>query len=469
DELDHFYEPHGRLVAQTASPAWVGRRDSHFLEASLRNLGATFQKVRVGEYTAFHDIQAPQRGFVEVPPAGWRAVAGLHLEDALLAWDRDALTRWSPQAAQRPSQSLELDLGREIPDLCLVRVAPGRIDDLPEGFSVYVSRDGQDWQRVGKARLRMVPLFWWEGKALTSPGSYRADLYFKPRPVRFLRLEQTLASPTFYWSLQELRLFSPAPAAPPADPQAVLALAEKAGVQSLYADVGLEAFAPAALFPPPRPAPHTPIWPLELNPRDVLPADGAGVMAAVDQSTGPELLRFLSDQGYAYHHAQVGGFQAVWNLRPPPAPGRPLGLTAARLSSSAPGREESVRDGDPATRWDTTRPRRAGDFFQIDLPQARRLAGVSLAALPAPQDLPEDLVLELSADGQEWRRVECQRRVPGPLVFAGDGLLSAYQGRVDLVFPAQAVRGLRLGLAQGHPRYYWSLYEVNLWEAPAAE
>ncbi|MFH1057871.1 MAG: glycosyltransferase family 39 protein, partial [Pseudomonadota bacterium] len=47
DELDHFYEPHGRLVAQTASPAWVGRRDSHFLEASLRNLGATFQKVRV--------------------------------------------------------------------------------------------------------------------------------------------------------------------------------------------------------------------------------------------------------------------------------------------------------------------------------------------------------------------------------------------------------------------------------------
>jgi len=185
DEMDRYYEPHARQVAQAASAAWVGRRDGHFLEAALLNLGASFQKIRVGEYTAFHDIQAPQRGFVEISPHNWRAVAGDFLEDAVQAWDRDALTRWSPLAPQRPGQHLVLDLGQEIPDLCLVLVAPGRIDDLPEGVSVYTSRDGQDWHRVKKARLRMAPLFWWEGKALTSPGSYRADLYFKPRPARY--------------------------------------------------------------------------------------------------------------------------------------------------------------------------------------------------------------------------------------------------------------------------------------------
>lgn len=464
EDLDHYYEPHSRLVAQAPSPAWVGRRDSHFLEAALRNLGATFQRLRVGEYTAFYDIKAPQRGFVEVPPRTWRAISGDHIQDGVQAWDRDALTRWSPLAPQRPGQSLVLDLGQEIPDLCLVRISPGRIDDFPEGLSVYTSRDGQDWQRVVKAQLRMAPLFWWEGKALTSHGNYRADLYFKPRPTRYLRFVQTMSNPIFYWSVQELHLFRPAPELTPANPMALLELAARNQARALYADVGLEAFAPIHLFPPALPPPHTPAWPLEIKPRDVLPGDPSRSMVAVDQATGPELLRCLTQQGYIYQQAKLGGFQAVWDLKPPPLPGRQLAAGGFSLTSSNPGRESAAIDGDPQTRWDSGQPRRTEDYYQLDMGTARHLVGLSLEARPAPLDLPEDLLLELSEDGITWRGVEYARRVSGPLVFGGDGLLTAYQGRVELVFPAQQARFLRLKPAQGHPRYYWSIYEISVWE-----
>ncbi|MBI4797143.1 MAG: glycosyltransferase family 39 protein [Desulfarculus sp.] len=206
DELEHFYEPNARLVAQAGQTVYLGRRDSHSIRQMLKAMGAGFKEIGFGSYTAFLDIQPPALGLAEVPPLGWRASASHLPADLPQALDNDALTRWSPLEPQRPGQTLELDLGQVVPDLCLVRLASGRADDHPACAQVHVSVDGAAWTRVAKQGTVEWPFFWSAGRALTAPGNARLDLGFTPRPVRFLRLTQTCASDLNYWSVQEIRL-----------------------------------------------------------------------------------------------------------------------------------------------------------------------------------------------------------------------------------------------------------------------
>lgn len=466
EELDHFYEPHDRLVDQSPNPAWICRGSYRLVESALGNLGAHSQRLTVGGYTAFHAITPPQSGWRAVDRRTWRARGGDRPADAPLAWDGDALTRWSPLATQDVGQTLELDLGQEVPDLCRLRLASGRADDQPLGLRVLLSRDGQTWIQAIHANSPIQGMYWCRGKALVSDGDPRLDIYFPPQPARYLRLVQTGKGQLSYWSIQELSLFRSGPADPPPDPAAVVTHAHRQGVKAVFGDICLKAWLPNDLRPMPQEPPVNPTWPMQILPRDVLPAQPGGVMLALDPSQAAETAELLRNQGWGFQEAEVGGYQVYWGLARREALGPALPLSGASLRASIGAEVERARDGDPQTRWDSGRPRQAGDRLEIDLGQEVRLAGLGLEAQPAPQDLPVELELELSLDGQAWRRVDYRRVVLGPLVFAGDRPLTANTGRLRLEFAPQAARHLRLGLTQDHPQLYWSVYELSLWGPP---
>jgi len=465
-ELDHFHQPHDRLVAQSPNPAWICRGNYRLLESALGNLGAASQRLTVGGYTAFHAITPPQPGWRAVERRGWRARAGDHPQDAPLAWDGDALTRWSPLAVQNPGQSLELDLGQEVPDLCRLRLASGRIDDEPLGLRVLLSRDGQDWTQAVHALSPIQAMFWCRGRALVSDSDPRLDIYFPPQPARYLRLVQTGQSRLSYWSVQELSLYRPGPADPPNDPGAVVDHALRQGVTAVFGDLRLKAWLPPALRPAPQDPPVNPTWPMQILPRDVLPDDPGRVLLALEPSQADDTAELLGNQGWGFQAANVGGYLVFWDLRRLTGLGPAWPLAGVGLRASAGPEMDRARDGNPHTRWDTGRPRQAGDHLEIDLGREVVLSSLGLEARPAPQDLPAELELEASADGQTWRRIDYRRVVLGPLVFGGDRPLTANTGRLRLEFSPQVARHLRLGLTQGHPRFYWSVYELSLWSAP---
>lgn len=281
-----------------------------------------------------------------------------------------------------------------------------------------------------------------------------------------MRLVQTCASDLNYWSVQELRLYQTAPAGPAPDPARRCWLwPAKRALISFTSRQALAGFVPRELRPRPQASSRSQAWPLVLPPRSVLPGDLTGVMVAVEAHDAPRLIRFLERQGAAFQRAQVGGHALFWKLSPP-SPGQRVPLIGVSLRSSNPGSEVRLLDGNQATAWDSGKPQQAGDFVELSLPAPRRLCGLVLDNRPNPLELPRGLMVALSVDGKQWQEVSCRQAALGPLVFAGDSLLSSQEGRMRLSFAPTTARFLRLSLSQGHPRERWSIYELGLEEAP---
>lgn len=61
-----------------------------------------------------------------------------------------------------------------------------------EALTVRVSRDGDDWQVAGDARV--VPEWWWAGRTLFQATGQQNDVVFAPRPARRVRVELASAA-----------------------------------------------------------------------------------------------------------------------------------------------------------------------------------------------------------------------------------------------------------------------------------
>ncbi len=115
--------------------------------------------------------------------------------------------RWGTRRAQRPGDSLTLDLGRVV-EMGWVeldnRDFPG---DYPRGLKALVSREGRQWREV--ALHFSAPLCFSGQVVLNCPG--RRNLYRLARPLegRYLRLVCTAGDPAFWWSVQGVRILSP--------------------------------------------------------------------------------------------------------------------------------------------------------------------------------------------------------------------------------------------------------------------
>lgn len=112
---------------------------------------------------------------------------------ATAAVDGDPATRWSTGRAQRPGDTLEVDLGRAVPVRGVVLDAgAGSAGDWPRGYEVLASPDGATWSVAAPARAGSGQV---------------AAAALDGADVRYLRVRLTAdAGP--WWSVADLRVLA---------------------------------------------------------------------------------------------------------------------------------------------------------------------------------------------------------------------------------------------------------------------
>jgi hypothetical protein len=148
-------------------------------------------------------------------PTKWvtSALASSAVNPPASAIDGIPVSRWSTGAPQAPGQTYVIDFGGYVRLARIVLDSTGSPGDHPRGYQVETSTDGFDFSNV---------------IATGAPGDPPQDVVtidLTPLPVRYLRMELTAASAS-WWSIHELRLDCQTPASngaftpytPPADP-----------------------------------------------------------------------------------------------------------------------------------------------------------------------------------------------------------------------------------------------------------
>lgn len=106
-------------------------------------------------------------------------------------------------------------------------------------------------------------------------------------------------------------------------------------------------------------------------------------------------------------------------------------------------------DGDHWTGWrDMTKPQYEGQWFQVDMKEARSFDRIVLDTTWAQWDSPESYSVAVSNDGIQW----------GEPVATGSGQL----GITTITFPIQTARYIRITQTGANAKYHWSIYEIDV-------
>ena len=130
-----------------------------------------------------------------------------------------------------------------------------------------------------------------------------------------------------------------------------------------------------------------------------------------------------------------------------PAPltnGRDWKLTA----SLAPDGCAAAVDGKKDTRWATQTSQVPGQWFQVELPQETRIAGVVLDSAQSVDDYPRGYQVELSVDGSTW----------SPPVATGKGTGAI----TDIQFAPAKTRFIRITQTGRVDGLFWSIHELQV-------
>jgi hypothetical protein len=458
---------HALAVDGTPQVGWLA--ESPMLEANLAALGVAFASRKLGRWGPIYvDFAVPARRLVELDPGRFRVDSSEAPEANGRVTDRRADTLWRTRRPQQGGEWLRVDLGATAP-VALVRWLPGAFQQVPRGLRLEASVDGATWRVLVDLPAYSGPLYWSAGRPLQRVRSGRVELRVPPSPARYLRITQTGQNARWPWTVRELLVY--ADAGEPRPPGTVLegpALARAlrgAGVTRLYADHGW-ASRVALADPGIRVLPANLLldaYGFEGPATDLLPpfrwTPGTGVL--LEPADAPGFVLAARRAGLEFRARPLAGLELFVHV--PPAPlGRLLGSEALAVTASRhPGLASRAVDGNPGTRWATRGPRRAGDWFRIDLAAPRRLRAVRLTATN-PADLPEGLRVEGSADGTNWRSLAATLHVERALRWGGIALLSDVATAVRLEVDPIAVHALRLVLLDGHPVADWSIHELEI-------
>ncbi len=92
-----------------------------------------------------------------------------------------------------------------------------------------------------------------------------------------------------------------------------------------------------------------------------------------------------------------------------------LPFDARQLTSSEnPEALAGLVDGRPMTRWNTTRPQRAGDWIEVRFPGPTAVARIEMVMGPWPERFARSLEIESQADGEGWRTRDFLEGRPDP-------------------------------------------------------
>jgi len=119
-------------------------------------------------------------------------------------------------------------------------------------------------------------------------------------------------------------------------------------------------------------------------------------------------------------------------------------------ASNSPERAMLAFDRDPHTRWDTGTSQQVGQWFQLDLGEARSVDRVTMDATASPGDYPRKYELSTSTDGKEWTAAA-----------KGNGATVT-----NITFDAPSVcRYIRITIPEGADLSggFWSIHELHVY------
>jgi hypothetical protein len=106
-------------------------------------------------------------------------------------------------------------------------------------------------------------------------------------------------------------------------------------------------------------------------------------------------------------------------------------------------------DGNTATRWDTGRGMKPGDWFMVDLGVESTIKGLTLDATNSPNDYPRGYEIYVSFDGGSW----------GKPLITGKGT----QPRTKITFDKPVrTRFIKIVQTGSSDSWYWSIHELSL-------
>jgi mono/diheme cytochrome c family protein len=122
----------------------------------------------------------------------WKLTASHKPNDAGLAIDGKADTRYTTSAPQKPGMWFQIELPQETQLAGLQLDCVKSPNDYPRGYKLEFSSDGEKWKQVATGK-GYGPI---------------TDIQFAPARAKFIRITQTGAVGGLFWSIHELQVFA---------------------------------------------------------------------------------------------------------------------------------------------------------------------------------------------------------------------------------------------------------------------
>jgi len=114
-------------------------------------------------------------------------------------------------------------------------------------------------------------------------------------------------------------------------------------------------------------------------------------------------------------------------------------------------------DGNMTTRWDSGR-QKPGVIFELNLGRSEAVCGLRMKLGTSRNDYPRGYEIAVSSDGSKWEIVAKRPHVVFPIA----AILDTQKPAVDVFFPPQCVRLLRITQTGKHKVFYWSIHELEV-------
>jgi 4-amino-4-deoxy-L-arabinose transferase-like glycosyltransferase len=451
------YPLYTERIDRDPHPGYLFPGDDKGFEDTLKVMGGTYQKTQVFGYSLYYNFSPPSFQFNELEPAQWKVMSKENASSVKNIFDRDLLTHWSSGAPQKPGVSLQIDLGRVIPDLGRITLLAGKPEEIPRGLRLEISRDGRNWKTLYEVAGLWEDLFWSGPHPFFRPGFGRTDLVFPPQTGRFIRLTQIGNDPTYQWSVAECFVYRAQPKLEHTSPgvEELVSFLRRFNLTNIYSTPWIQSQLPSD-------------W--QARQRALALQEGeegliqtlANPVFVVGKDNPTALIHFLKNNfRRPFQETGING-QTVFSIPSSSDHCRLLPSKKWRFQTNCnPQKAFLAADGNLSTRWTTDRPQVPGDFFQIDLGKLEKVARIRLRVGNSRNDFPRGLAISYSVDNRTWFPLN-PIMSPVLLRWTGETLLKG-SADLDFVFPPTPMGHIRITQTGKDEVYYWSIHEIELY------
>ena len=464
------YPPYTQIVDRSLRPAYLLANEATAFEYTLIGIGGSYKKKRIGHLWLFYDFLPPSYRFTEVPAAGWRVYPPDSGKPVSAAFDRDLSTYWNLGRAMTPRDIFQLDLGRTVPDLGRIMLFAGIPDGLPRGLRLEISLDGERWKPVLEIPAYWNSLIWSGPHPFLRPAEGSTELVFPPQPGRYLKITQTGTDPQYEWLIAEILVYRAVPTGQGISPEEIpqtkdlLDRFPNLRADRVLSGPWIEAQMPFLyqnkanqildyLLLPDIAGGELPAYPF---PTLVAERKQAGRLREALQRLEPGMYREESFKDVILFYTLKSRDRY-----------RALNHSAWQATSNYNNGEASrAIDGNLKTRWSSGTPQVPGILFRVDLGRLEKVNRLRLRLGNSHDDYPRGMEIYFSRDGRIWDKAVL---INEPLYWDGERLLKyRIPGETDIIFREVQARFVEIRQTETHPKYYWSIHEIELFSRPSS-